>query len=210
MCFYPWYCGLASKSTIRTIQWRSVPKGRWDARVPLLACLNVHFLSVSYVILQIMQQMSDHRYDKLTVPDDIAANCIYMNLPNKGHVLLHCTTEEYPESVKVTDPAHAVAERPFTVTDATCLWKDELTNRKGGTALAARLCCCPSCSNLWETIGQRRRGSACNRNCDFIDRGLAVLCEVTFCGHDRKSLSLLPPVMASREEKRLGNAAHAE
>ncbi|RVE73586.1 hypothetical protein OJAV_G00032670 [Oryzias javanicus] len=51
--------------------------------------------------LKIMQQMSDHRYDKLTVPDDLAANCIYMNLPNKGHVLLHCTTEEFPESVKV-------------------------------------------------------------------------------------------------------------
>lgn len=48
-----------------------------------------------------MQQMSDHRYDKLTVPDDIAANCVYMNLPNKGHVLLHCTAEEFPESVKV-------------------------------------------------------------------------------------------------------------
>ncbi|XP_074491090.1 N(G),N(G)-dimethylarginine dimethylaminohydrolase 1 [Sebastes fasciatus] len=51
--------------------------------------------------LKIMQQMSDHRYDKLTVPDDLAANCIYMNLPNKGHVLLHPTAEEYPESVKV-------------------------------------------------------------------------------------------------------------
>nr|XP_057928874.1 N(G),N(G)-dimethylarginine dimethylaminohydrolase 1 isoform X1 [Doryrhamphus excisus] len=51
--------------------------------------------------LKIMQQMSDHRYDKLTVPDDLAANCIYMNLPNKGHVLLHCTPEEFPESVKV-------------------------------------------------------------------------------------------------------------
>lgn len=48
-----------------------------------------------------MQQMSDHRYDKLTVPDDLAANCIYMNLPNKGHVLLHPTAEQYPESVKV-------------------------------------------------------------------------------------------------------------
>lgn len=48
-----------------------------------------------------MQQMSDHRYDKLTVPDDLAANCIYMDLPNKGQVLLHCTEEEYPESVKV-------------------------------------------------------------------------------------------------------------
>ncbi|XP_077464060.1 N(G),N(G)-dimethylarginine dimethylaminohydrolase 1 isoform X1 [Stigmatopora argus] len=53
--------------------------------------------------LKIMQQMSDHHYDKLTVPDDLAANCIYMNLPNKGHVLLHGTKEEYPESVKVFD-----------------------------------------------------------------------------------------------------------
>ncbi|KAM4629711.1 N(G),N(G)-dimethylarginine dimethylaminohydrolase 1 isoform 2-T3 [Polymixia lowei] len=51
--------------------------------------------------LKIMQQMSDHRYDKLTVPDDLAANCIYMNLPNKGHVLLHCTPEEFPESAKI-------------------------------------------------------------------------------------------------------------
>lgn len=45
--------------------------------------------------------MSDHRYDKLTVPDDIAANCIYLNIPSKGHVLLHRTPEEYPESAKV-------------------------------------------------------------------------------------------------------------
>lgn len=51
-----------------------------------------------------MQQMSDHRYDKLTVPDDMAANCIYLNIPNKGHVLLHRTPEEYPESAKVKAP----------------------------------------------------------------------------------------------------------
>ncbi|XP_060058255.1 N(G),N(G)-dimethylarginine dimethylaminohydrolase 1 isoform X2 [Erinaceus europaeus] len=50
---------------------------------------------------KIMQQMSDHRYDKLTVPDDMAANCIYLNIPSKGHVLLHRTPEEYPESAKV-------------------------------------------------------------------------------------------------------------
>ncbi|XP_035293609.1 N(G),N(G)-dimethylarginine dimethylaminohydrolase 1 isoform X1 [Cricetulus griseus] len=60
--------------------------------------------------LKIMQQMSDHRYDKLTVPDDMAANCIYLNIPNKGHVLLHRTPEEYPESAKfkhsVTGSAH--------------------------------------------------------------------------------------------------------
>ncbi|KAM5148184.1 N(G),N(G)-dimethylarginine dimethylaminohydrolase 1 isoform 1-T1 [Mantella aurantiaca] len=51
--------------------------------------------------LKTMQQMSDHRYDKLTVPDDAAANCVYLNLPGKGHVLLHRAPEEYPESVKV-------------------------------------------------------------------------------------------------------------
>lgn len=51
--------------------------------------------------LKTMQQMSDHRYDKLTVPDDAAANCIYLNIPGKGHVLLHRAPEEYPESVKV-------------------------------------------------------------------------------------------------------------
>lgn len=45
--------------------------------------------------------MSDHRYDKLTMPDDTAANCIYLNIPSKGHVLLHRTPEEYPESAKV-------------------------------------------------------------------------------------------------------------
>ncbi|XP_053893378.1 N(G),N(G)-dimethylarginine dimethylaminohydrolase 1 isoform X2 [Malaclemys terrapin pileata] len=51
--------------------------------------------------LKTMQQMSDHRYDKLTVPDDAAANCIYLNIPGKGHVLLHKAPEEYPESAKV-------------------------------------------------------------------------------------------------------------
>ncbi|XP_077306443.1 N(G),N(G)-dimethylarginine dimethylaminohydrolase 1 isoform X1 [Lithobates pipiens] len=51
--------------------------------------------------LKTMQQMSDHRYDKLTVPDDAAANCIYLNIPGKGHVLLHRAPEEFPESVKV-------------------------------------------------------------------------------------------------------------
>ncbi len=79
-----------------------------DSRSLLFVRLNVPFLSVSCLCAQIMQQMSDHRYDKLTVPDDVAANCIYMNLPNKGHVLLHCTSEEFPESVKVTLRSHHI------------------------------------------------------------------------------------------------------
>ncbi|XP_067845921.1 N(G),N(G)-dimethylarginine dimethylaminohydrolase 1 [Heptranchias perlo] len=51
--------------------------------------------------LKIMQEMSEHRYDKLTLPDDEAANCVYLYIPSKGHVLLHRTPEEFPESAKV-------------------------------------------------------------------------------------------------------------
>ncbi|OCT84724.1 hypothetical protein XELAEV_18022880mg [Xenopus laevis] len=51
--------------------------------------------------LKTMQQMSDHRYDKLTLPDNAAANCIYLNIPSKGHVLLHLAPEDFPESAKV-------------------------------------------------------------------------------------------------------------
>ncbi|KAF0041861.1 hypothetical protein F2P81_005393 [Scophthalmus maximus] len=69
-------------------------------RIPLPSYHSVYYLDLGHRP-GIMQQMSDHRYDKLTVPDDLAANCIYVNLPNKGHVLLHCTAEEFPESTKV-------------------------------------------------------------------------------------------------------------
>lgn len=59
-----------------------------------------------------MQQMSDHRYDKLTVPDDAAANCVYLNIPSKGHVLLHRAPEEYPESAKVRATQGVLARPP--------------------------------------------------------------------------------------------------
>ncbi|KAJ3598979.1 hypothetical protein NHX12_032942, partial [Muraenolepis orangiensis] len=51
----------------------------------------------------VMQKMSVHHYDTLTVPNDVAANCIYMDLPEKGAVLLHCTPQEFPESTKVLE-----------------------------------------------------------------------------------------------------------
>ncbi|KAI5096237.1 N(G),N(G)-dimethylarginine dimethylaminohydrolase 1 [Silurus meridionalis] len=35
-----------------------------------------------------MEQMSDHKYDKLTLPDDVAANCVYMNLPAPAFLIL--------------------------------------------------------------------------------------------------------------------------
>ncbi|XP_059839695.1 N(G),N(G)-dimethylarginine dimethylaminohydrolase 1 isoform X3 [Hypanus sabinus] len=52
-------------------------------------------------VLTNMQEMSEHRYDKLTLPDDEAANCVYLNTPQHGHVLLHRSAEEHPESAKV-------------------------------------------------------------------------------------------------------------
>lgn len=88
-----------------------------------------------------MQQMSDHRYDKLTVPDDFGANCIYMNLPNKGHVLLHCTPEQFPESAKVMliSQAHTVSlsfscHHIFICNPEVAPLGGIITNRKGRLA----------------------------------------------------------------------------
>lgn len=78
--------------------------------------------------LKTMQQMSDHRYDKLTLPDDLAANCIYMNLPGKGKVLLHSTAEMFPESIKVFEK----------LTDYTLLPVSNMEKRKVDGALT---CC---------------------------------------------------------------------
>uniref|UniRef100_A0A8C6VGB9 DDAH family member 2, ADMA-independent n=1 Tax=Naja naja TaxID=35670 RepID=A0A8C6VGB9_NAJNA len=50
--------------------------------------------------MKIMEQLTDHHYETLTVPDDPAANCIYTRLGQKSSVLLHRSTEEYPNSVQ--------------------------------------------------------------------------------------------------------------
>ncbi|XP_044275511.1 N(G),N(G)-dimethylarginine dimethylaminohydrolase 2 isoform X2 [Varanus komodoensis] len=47
-----------------------------------------------------MEQLTDHHYETLTVPDDLAANCIYVRLGQKSSVLLHRSAEEYPNSVQ--------------------------------------------------------------------------------------------------------------
>ncbi|XP_016112399.1 N(G),N(G)-dimethylarginine dimethylaminohydrolase 1 [Sinocyclocheilus grahami] len=44
--------------------------------------------------LKIMQQMSDHKYDKLTLPDDSAANCIHVFEKLKDHMLIPVTNQE--------------------------------------------------------------------------------------------------------------------
>ncbi|KAM3847545.1 putative hydrolase DDAH2 isoform 1-T2 [Vipera latastei] len=50
--------------------------------------------------MKTMEQLTDHHYETLTVPDDPAANCIYARLGQKSSVLLHRSAEEYPNSVQ--------------------------------------------------------------------------------------------------------------
>ncbi|XP_067865588.1 N(G),N(G)-dimethylarginine dimethylaminohydrolase 1-like [Heterodontus francisci] len=47
-----------------------------------------------------MEELTDYQYDKLSVPDDAAANCIYARIGNKSNTLVHRTAEEFPESSK--------------------------------------------------------------------------------------------------------------
>lgn len=48
-----------------------------------------------------MEQLTDHHYEILTVPEEAAANCIYIKGP-KQDFLLHRPTEECPESLAVS------------------------------------------------------------------------------------------------------------
>ncbi|PWA15201.1 hypothetical protein CCH79_00008637, partial [Gambusia affinis] len=49
--------------------------------------------------LRMMEQLTDHHYDVLTVPEESAANCIYVKGPSKRDFLLHRPAEECPDSV---------------------------------------------------------------------------------------------------------------
>lgn len=51
--------------------------------------------------LQMMEQLTDHHYDILSVSEDVAANCVYIRGPAKVNYLLHPTAEECPNSIPV-------------------------------------------------------------------------------------------------------------
>ncbi|XP_020794983.1 N(G),N(G)-dimethylarginine dimethylaminohydrolase 2 [Boleophthalmus pectinirostris] len=48
--------------------------------------------------LRMMEQLTDHHYEILTVPEEAAANCIYIKGASKRDFLIHRPTEEAPES----------------------------------------------------------------------------------------------------------------
>lgn len=54
------------------------------------------------VCLQMMEQLTDHHYDVLTVPEELAANCIYIKGLSKRDFLLHRPADECPDSVSVS------------------------------------------------------------------------------------------------------------
>ncbi|CAB1351313.1 unnamed protein product [Coregonus sp. 'balchen'] len=49
--------------------------------------------------LRMMEQLTEHHYKVLTVPEGAAANCVYIRGPSKGDYLLYPPTEECPDSV---------------------------------------------------------------------------------------------------------------
>ncbi|XP_043939167.1 N(G),N(G)-dimethylarginine dimethylaminohydrolase 2 isoform X2 [Protopterus annectens] len=62
-----------------------------------------------------MGQLTDYHYDTLTVQNDAAANCLFVRVGQKNH-LVHCTAEEYPDSVQVFQKLsdHTLLQAAFT------------------------------------------------------------------------------------------------
>lgn len=50
-----------------------------------------------------MEQLTDHHYEVLRVPEESAANCVYVRGPSTRDFLLHRPAEECPDSVAVSD-----------------------------------------------------------------------------------------------------------
>lgn len=57
-----------------------------------------------FVRVQMVEQLTDHHYEVLTVPEQSAANCIYIKGPSKRDFLLHRPADECPDSVAVSPP----------------------------------------------------------------------------------------------------------
>lgn len=49
-----------------------------------------------------MEQLTDHHYEVLTVPEESAANCVYIKGPSDRDFLLHRPAEECPDSISVS------------------------------------------------------------------------------------------------------------
>ncbi|XP_028819864.1 N(G),N(G)-dimethylarginine dimethylaminohydrolase 2 [Denticeps clupeoides] len=71
--------------------------------------------------LRMMEQLTDHHYEVLTVPEEAAANCIYVRGPSKVDFLLHPTAEECPDSMQAFQKLTDYTLLPTACSEATKL-----------------------------------------------------------------------------------------
>lgn len=63
------------------------------------------------VCFQMMEQLTDHHYEVLTVPEELAANCVYIKGPSDRDFLLHRPAEECPDSISVSTAEECVVSQ---------------------------------------------------------------------------------------------------
>lgn len=82
----------------------------------------VYVTFVIFHVEQMMEQLTDHHYDVLSVSEDAAANCVYIRSPAKVNYLLHPTADECPNSIPVSQRITLViSSHPYTITLADVL-----------------------------------------------------------------------------------------
>ncbi|CAF93931.1 unnamed protein product, partial [Tetraodon nigroviridis] len=71
--------------------------------------------------LRMMEQLTDHRYEVLSVPEESAANCVYVKGPSNRDFLLHRPAEECPDSIAVLQKLQDYTFLPTACSEASKL-----------------------------------------------------------------------------------------
>ncbi|KAI5100885.1 N(G),N(G)-dimethylarginine dimethylaminohydrolase 2 isoform X1, partial [Silurus meridionalis] len=71
--------------------------------------------------LRVMEQLTDHHYDILSVAEDAAANCVYVRGAGEADYLLHPTQDECPNSVSAFQKLQGYKLLPTSCSEASKL-----------------------------------------------------------------------------------------
>ncbi|KAG7324629.1 hypothetical protein KOW79_012645 [Hemibagrus wyckioides] len=71
--------------------------------------------------LKVMEQLTDHHYNVLSVPEDAAANCVYVRGAGELDYLLHPTQDECPNSVSAFQKFTSYTLLPTSCSEASKL-----------------------------------------------------------------------------------------
>lgn len=79
-----------------------------------------------------MEQLTDHHYEVLSVPEESAANCVYIRGPSNQDFLLHRPAEECPDSIPVSVTKTVESDRDLSsyLSRSTCTF---INNRQVAT-----------------------------------------------------------------------------